>query len=398
MPTVQRILYSFPTRLGGPGIGTTAWHQVAGLAERGRDVTVICGSLERPLPAGVAVHETMRLPRGPKVPYRVVGKDRALTWHDRRATKLLNDAGSEAFDVVHTWPLGAARTLEAARAIGTPSALERPNAHTAFAFAAVAEVVAQLGIGHDASSPHAYDAARLAREEREYALADGLLCPSEFVAGTFAERGFAPEVLLRHRYGYDPERFSAAGRDDAGGRPFTVLFAGRGEPRKGLHVALEAWHGAGAGSAGGRFVIAGPIDAPYLEVLAPLLDDPSVEHLGPTGAMADVMRAADVLVLPSVEEGSALVTYEARATGCVLAVSDHAGAVAEHEVDALIHPAGSVTTLTEHLRALQSDPALLARLRTASLAGAEALTWAGAAEALEGCYGALSDAQLACTA
>ena len=31
----MRVLYSFPTRLGTPGIGTTAWHQAAGLADQG---------------------------------------------------------------------------------------------------------------------------------------------------------------------------------------------------------------------------------------------------------------------------------------------------------------------------------------------------------------------------
>src|SRR4051812_6370324 len=306
-PAVQRVLYSFPTRLGVAGIGTTAFEQIAGLARRGVGVTVVCGSLERPLPDGVVVHETMRAPGGVKVPYRVVGKDRALAWHDRRAAALLRRGGREAFDVVHAWPLGAGRTLAVARAAGVPSALERPNAHTAFAFAAVATVQAELGIAADPTSPHAFDPARLEREEREYAAADALLCPSAFVASTFADRGFAPERLLRHRYGYDPERFDAEGRLDGGERPFTVLFAGRGEPRKGLHTALTAWRAAGLGAAGARFVIAGPIDALYRPVLAPLLEDAGVRELGPTSAMADVMRGADVLVLPSVEEGSALV-------------------------------------------------------------------------------------------
>ena len=48
------------------------------------------------------------------------------------------------------------------------------------------------------------------------------------------------------------------------------------------------------------------------------------------------MRACHVLVLPSFEEGSALVTYEGRACGCVLVISDRAGAPAEAGVDALV--------------------------------------------------------------
>ena len=96
------------------------------------------------------------------------------------------------------------------------------------------------------------------------------------------------------------------------------------------------------------------------------------------------MRAADVLVLPSFEEGSALVTYEARAAGCVLAVSDRTGAPATHGHDALVHPAGDVAALQEHLGALHRDVALREGLRRQSVEGAGELTWAAAAEVLAG--------------
>ena len=77
------------------------------------------------------------------------------------------------------------------------------------------------------------------------------------------------------------------------------------------------------------------------------------------------MRQSDVFVLPSVEEGSALVTYEAQACGCVLAVSDATGAPAHRSV----RPARDVDALAAHLRKLEGDPALLARLRAATVAG-----------------------------
>ena len=378
----MRVLYSFPTRMGTTGIGLTAWHQVRGLADEGVEVTVCCGSLERPLPAGVRVVETLR-PAGVKVPYRLIGLERAMRAHDRRAAAVLRRRGT--FDVVHAWPLGAERTLAEARRLGVRSLLERPNAHTAFAMAAVEDVRRELGLAEDLSSPHARRPDRLARERREYAGADGLLCPSEFVAGTFRDAGIAPERLYRHRYGFDPERFGTAGRDDAG-RPFTAGFVGRGEPRKGLHLALRAWSDSGAADGGGRFVIAGAIDPDYRVLLAPLLADPSVSEHGHVADPAALMRGFDALVLPSLEEGSALVTYEARACGCVLVVSDRSGAQCTHGTDALVHRAGDEAALAAHLRLLASDPRLLARLRAAGLAGASELTWSQAARVLAGAY------------
>ncbi|MBW6438624.1 glycosyltransferase family 4 protein [Actinoplanes hulinensis] len=379
----MRVLYSFPTRLGVSGIGMTAWHQVSGAAEHGAEVTVLCASNERPLPPGVRVVETLR-PAGLKVPFRVVGYLRALDWHDRRAAAALRRLAGR-IDLVHAWPLRSERLLTAARDLGVPSVLERPNAHTGFAFDAVEKVCADLGIPVDPSSPHARQPGKLAIEEREYALAGRLLCPSDFVARTFLDAGTPAGRLLRHRYGYDPGRFHTEGRDDSG-RPFTVGFVGRGEPRKGLHDALRAWLRCGAADAGGRFVIAGSIDPGYRRVIEEPLAHPSVTEAGHVPDPAALMRGCDVLVLPSVEEGSALVTYEARACGCVLVVSDHSGAPGTDGVDALFHPAGDVDALTERLRSLWTDPELLARLRTESVRGAGELTWSAAGAVLTGAY------------
>jgi glycosyltransferase involved in cell wall biosynthesis len=380
---LPRVLFSFPTRLGTSGIGTTAWHQVTELARLGVEVSVVAGSVERSLPGVRVLAETMRV-RTLRVPYRAIGFERALAWHDHRAARIVAEL-RDAIDVVHAWPAGAERTLETARRHGIPALLERPNAHTAYAFSAVADECARLAIAIDPESPHAFNAGRLAHEEREYAAADGLLCPSEFVASTFRERGFSEDRLLRHHYGFDPAHFSPPLRRD-GAHPFSVAFVGRGEPRKGLHTALQAWLRSGCADSG-RFVIAGVIEPGYRKLLEPLLTHPSVVELGHVPEPADVMRECDALVLSSVEEGSALVTYEARASGCVLLVSDRTGALCRHEHDALVHAAGDENTLREHMTRLCGEPATLARLRDASLAGLRDLTWSAAARALLDAYG-----------
>lgn len=366
----MRVLYSFPLRLGPAGIGNTAWQHVAALSEAGAEVTVACATNERPLPAGVRVVETMRL-AGVKIPLRALGTHRSTALHDRRVATVLERA---PFDVVHCWPMGSEQTLIAARRLGVVSLLERPNAYTGFAFDAVEKVCAELGIDVDPASPHARQPEKLAKERREYALADGLLCPSDFVVDTFLAAGVSRDRLFRHRYGYDPVLFNTIDRKAPGGS-FTVLFVGRVEPRKGLHYALRAWLDSGAPELGGRFLIAGTVDSSYGTTLEQLLAHPSVESCGYVADPAALMRKSDVLILPTAEEGSALVTYEGRACGCVLVVSNHSGAPCTPGVDALVHPAGDVGILTEHLRSLSEDPALLEQLRRASLDGVEKLTW-----------------------
>ncbi len=379
----MRVLLSFPTRIGTTGIGTIAWHQATGLASRGAEVHVVTGSVERPLPGVHVARETMRVGRH-KVPYRAVGFDRATAFHDRCVAKIL-EARRHEFDVVHVWPSGAERSLRAARSLGIPAFLERPNGHTAFGFDVVQRECARLGMILDRSNPHAFDAAKLAREEREFASADALLCPSEFVAATHAERGEPETRLLRHRYGFDPERFRPPAVPRPTSAPLVVAFVGRLEPRKGVHLALEAWRRAGIGAAA-RLILCGTMEPAYERVLAPLLDQPGVELRGHVGDPGEILRNSDALVLPSLEEGSALVTYEARGCGAILLVSDRAGACATDGYDSLLHTAGDCERLAEQLRELNDDQVLRETLRANSLRGVGELTWDAATDALLAAY------------
>ena len=87
----------------------------------------------------------------------------------------------------------------------------------------------------------------------------------------------------------------------------------------------------------GTFLIAGEFLPDYAEKLAPMLAHPSVQVLGHRNDVPELMRKSDILVLPSIEEGSALVTSEARGSGCVLLVSEAAGAICKHMENALVH-------------------------------------------------------------
>jgi len=374
-----RVLYSFPHRLGAARICHTAWQQVYGLMGAGAEVLVFPGSLSRELPAGAVVRPTLARGRF-RIPYRVLGTERACAWHDWIVAQRLKRLVGKV-DIVHAWPVGSLRTLKTAARLGIPTVLERPNAHTRFAYEVVQKECEKLGIVLPPNHEHAYKPGVLAKEEAEYDAAFRLLCPSDFVARTFVDQGFSPEKLARDQYGYDETVYHSGQqvRDDQ--RGLTMIFVGGCAPRKGLHYALEAWLRSPA-SAKGKFMIVGAFVPDYAEKLSAMLSHPSVEVLGHRSDVADLMRKADLLTLPSIEEGSALVTSEARASGCVLVVSDAAGAICQHMENALVHRAGDVDQLAEHLTLLDSNRDLLAKLREASLRTADEITWKAAGRRL----------------
>ncbi len=194
-----------------------------GLHEAGATVTVMSGAVERPVPEGVRLRTTLARGRV-RLPYRAVGMRRACALHDLAVARALPALAGE-IDVVHTWPLGARRTLVAARELGIPTFLERPNAHTRFAYEAVAAESRKLGMRLPRGAEHAYDGRVLKVEEEEYDLADHLLCPSAFVRRTFLDQGIPAEKLVSHTYGFDHERFWPVPQRDPE-RPFTAVFVG----------------------------------------------------------------------------------------------------------------------------------------------------------------------------
>jgi glycosyltransferase involved in cell wall biosynthesis len=378
-----RVLYSFPHRIGASRICTTAWHQVAGAALAGADVIAMPASIVRPLPATVRAVPTLAAGRW-RLPFRAIGDRRAFWLHDYIVSRRLEALG-RSVDIVHAWPMGALRTLEVAARLGIPTVLERPNAHTRYAYEVVRAECQRIGVALPRGHEHAFNDAVLAREEREYAKATALLCPSDFVARTFRERGFSDAVLMRHQYGFDADLY----RPPPGARTarpgLEMLFVGGCAPRKGLHFALDAWLASPA-CALGRFRIAGAFVPGYAEHLAAMLSHPSVEVLGHRGDVADLMRASDMLVLPSIEEGSALVTSEARGSGCVILVSDAAGAICRHLHEGLVHRAGDVAELQAHITLMHEDRKLLERLRENSLRGRDEITWDAAGRRLLAVY------------
>lgn len=367
-----RVLQSFPHKIGAARICDTAWHQAEGVDKAGADLLVMTGAVHRELPPNVRVRTTLARGRV-RIPYGAIGRMRAMKLHDHLVARALPRLKDE-IDVVHTWPLGALETLKTARRLGIPTVLERPNAHTRFAYEVVRDEGARIGVQLPPDHEHAFNDEILAREEAEYDLTDGLLCPSEFVVRTFLDQGAAPERLVRHLYGFDETRFVARTRTREEGDGLTVLFAGVAAVRKGLHFALEAWIASPA-SANGRFLIAGDFLPEYRDALAPLLAHPSVEALGHRTDLPDLMAESDVMVLPSIEEGFGLVCVEAMGAGAIPMVSDACTDVCVHDVNALVHHVGDVAALTRQFTALHEQPELVARLRAGALRDAPDLTW-----------------------
>lgn len=210
------------------------------------------------------------------------------------------------------------------------------------------------------------DPRMIAREEAEYEQADAITVPSEFSRRSFIELGVPAYKIHKIPYGVRLDRFqrvSEPPRDR-----FEVLFAGGVNLRKGIPYLLQAF--AQLRHPRKRLRIAGSVSPEFQPVLA-RLPQTDVEFLGslPQNQLAAVMNSSHVMVLPSIEEGLALVQGQALACGCPLISSYNTGGedLFTDGVEGFLVPIRSAEAIAEKLQQLADDPALQQRMSECAL-------------------------------
>jgi glycosyltransferase involved in cell wall biosynthesis len=219
--------------------------------------------------------------------------------------------------------------------------------------------------------------------------ADVVLAVSADICAALAARG-ARDVRLAVVPAPDlppPRRTPAQVRADLGVQPGTALLVtvARLAPQKGLDVLVAAVAALVSSQAP---VTAGP-GTPILAVIAgegPLRDrltsqaraaGAPVRLLGHRDDVADLIAAADVVVMPSRWEGQPLAAQEALRAGAALVATDSGGTGELVGEAGLLVPAGDAAALAEAIGGLLADPAQARELRVRARARAAGLPAAG---------------------
>jgi glycosyltransferase involved in cell wall biosynthesis len=252
-------------------------------------------------------------------------------------------------DVFHFANTYGAFSGAAAKRAGMKVVVDQQSVHPAYAIEVVEPEYRRLGMW-DLST----DRRKVRRIVAELELADLILAPSRFVFEENVKRGIPASKQRVVPLGVDTDLFRPAQRDRRRSDRFRVLFVGRVNAWKGVHDLLAA---------------VATLDDPRVELVlvgavAPDFHDWLARYEGrfthvptvPPGRLAELYREADAFVLPSLAEGSALVTYEAMASGLPCVVTRSAGSLVEHRKDGLIVPIRRPHALAQALGELMEAP------------------------------------------
>lgn len=203
------------------------------------------------------------------------------------------------------------------------------------------------------------DPRTIAREESEYEEADCITVPSTFVYRSFSEHGIPANKLRLLPYGVNLARFQPVDKPDS--QRFDMLFVGGMSLRKGVQYLVQAYQKIIHPAKSLTFV--GAPSASLIEALTARglwpKDAIVLGHI-PQSELKQVMSRSHVLVLPSLEEGLAMVMSQAMACACPIVASNHTGAedLMMEGVEGFIVPVRNVSALTEKLQLLADNPEL----------------------------------------
>ena len=239
---------------------------------------------------------------------------------------------------------------------------DRGSTHQRFQEQIVSEEYRRWGVDRPVS-----DLRDTLREEAIYEAADAITVPSSAARRSFIEMGVPEHKVHVIPYGVRLEQFTPTGMPPAG--EFSVLFAGSVGLRKGVPYLLEAF--ASVRATRKRLRVIGSVQKEMRSVLDRLPRE-HVEFLGvlPQAELAAWMSRSHALVLPSIEEGLALVQAQALACGCPVLCSTNTGGedLFTDGVEGFIVPVRDPAALADRMQRLADNPSLHDAMRAAALA------------------------------
>ena len=252
-------------------------------------------------------------------------------------------------EVAYLWPAVSVETHRKVHERGIPIVLEGINTRMRAARAVLDEAYESIG----AAPAHDITDQRIEEEEEKLSLASLFFAPSPGVEEALSDSPLHPSKIVSSSYGTSITQFAPAHTRRPNAR-CKVLFVGSVCVRKGVHHLLDAWEQADLDA---ELILAGGVEDAIANRCARQLARADVRVCGHVTDVRALYQEADVFVLPSLEEGDPLVTYEAAAAGLPIIASPMGATRMGHAEQCvrLVAP-GDVDDLAEAMHELVSNP------------------------------------------
>ncbi|HTC61368.1 MAG TPA: glycosyltransferase [Candidatus Saccharimonadales bacterium] len=278
-------------------------------------------------------------------------------WFDRYVAKHIPQC-----DVFSGLSGSALCSGRAAQAKGAKYVCDRGSSHIRFQDQILREEYDRQGIPFAGVDPRV-----IHREEAEYETADAITVPSTFAFDTFVKAGVSRRKMRLVPYGVDLNAFFPCAPKST--KEFHVLFVGNIAVRKGIAYLLHAFDKLTCDNK--RLTLVGSLSPEMENVIKKGCHRGDIHIAGhiPQPQLKFIMSSSDVMVLPSVEEGLALVQAQAMACGCPIIATENTGArnLFTHSKEGFIVPIRDANSIAENLQKLADNRELRQCMSDAAL-------------------------------
>jgi len=344
----MKVIYSTFNRLGGAGISNVAFHAAKALYKANYLERVITyGNRQSVIPSRLI--KIIRFQ--PSKIFSMLSSryyySMKRMWLDWRTSAYLR---SHKCDIFHGWTHESLLSLRSAQQQGAIAIVERGTLHPRYNKIILDEEYDIYGIPRNIKKPPKwltpFDSLQRDLEEavEELELADYIFVNSQFSYETFVAEGHPKEQIVVIPRGFEASMYRPLPKEDS---KFRVIFVGQLCVRKGLKYLLEAWDKLNLPDA--ELMLVGHLHEELEPLMKPYSGRKDIARLGFIPDPVKLYNSATVFVLPSIEEGSAKVTYEAMACGIPVIVTPNAGSLARDGKDGFIIPIRQVEPLMEKI-------------------------------------------------
>lgn len=368
------VIYSIATKIGGHGLGLTSYNAVKALFEAGYLKKAVCygnkSDIDKSKIFSLLGNPAKLLFFLPKRHYRPLRKG----FIDYVTSKLILKRGCTIF---HGWNNQATKSIKAAKKIKAITILDCGSTFTDYKEKLLEDEYKRFGLKFTYSPDYAKR-----KSIEEFYLADFIFLPSEFAKKTFIEAGFANSKLFVINRGVYLDKFIPDISKKS--KKFTVLFVGRVSIRKGVQYLLQAWKELNLKDS--ELILAGSIDSNMKTILSRYNNIKNITFTGFLKNPIDVFQMSSIFVFPSLEEGSAKVTYEAMATGLPTITTENSGSVVRDNIDGFIIPIRNIEVIKEKILYFKENPWEIERMANNAINRVLQYTWARYRENLINTY------------
>lgn len=294
---------------------------------------------------------------------------------DQFAAERVNESMSYSrLSIVYGYEDGALKTFEAAKKHGLKCVYDLPIAYWKTARRLTEEEAIRRPEWVPTMSGMNDSTEKFAHKDRELELADVIICPSDFVRDSLPKSVRTSKPIFVIPFGSPEVIISNAQPTTTGKQILKVLFVGAMTQRKGLADVFEAMKMLDP-SHFELHVLGSPVAHLdfYKQQYSKFIHHKTRSHPD----VLELMQSCDVLLLPSIVEGRALVQQEALACGLPIVVTSNAGGadLVEDGTAGFLVPIRDPGAIAEILKFLFKNRNQLIRMKEAAQIKARQVTW-----------------------